>query len=155
MADQKTLKGPGASGHHEGNGGVVSGIADLGNDIATLVELQAKLAALDLRASSERLLWPVVVVVAAVLLAVSSIPVILLGIADLLSRALNINPGWGMLLTAVASLIVAAILITLFYKRIVQSFEPLRRSREEMTRNLAWIRTVLVHSGRAFTGRRL
>ncbi len=160
MADQATVRGagqPGAGGAHpNGNsGGVVGGIAEFGNDVATLAELQAKLAALDMKDSYERAFVPVVVIVAGVVLAVASLPVLILGIALVLAGAFSLHEGWAMVLVALIVLASSALLAYLYLRKLPHSFEPLRRSREELTRNLAWVRTVLVHSGRSFPRRRL
>ncbi len=155
MADQATLKGSARAGHTNGSApGVVGSITEFGNDVFTLVELQAKLAAIDAKESKDRALLPIIVAVVAVVVIVAAIPVALLGVADLLARALNIAPGWTMLLTALVTLAIAALIGFLSVKEVGRSLEPLRRSHEELVRNLAWIRTVLVYSGRSTPPRR-
>jgi uncharacterized membrane protein YqjE len=156
MADQATVKGSVSPTYQSGNvatngngPGVVGSIADFGNDVATLIELQAKLAALDLKECKTRAVVPLIVAAAAAVLMLASLPVVLLGVADLIARALNIAPGWAMLLTGLAALAVAGLVGWLSVKEITRSLEPLRRTNEELVRNLAWIRTVLVYSGRS------
>jgi uncharacterized membrane protein YqjE len=151
MVNQATVRpGAPARGNDEGNGqGVVGSIAELGNDIATLAELQAKLAALDLKESTRRVVAPLVAISVGLALALGCIPVALIGVAFLLMEVLNLTTGWAMLLTAALALVAAAIVAALAAMALRSSFEPFRRSREELTRNIAWVRTVLVHSGRA------
>ncbi len=156
MADQATVKGTVPPTHRGGHGGangdgpgVVGSIADFGNDMATLFELQAKLAALDLKESKDRALFPLYVVVAAVVVVLASLPIVLLGVADLIATALHIAPGWARLLTGLASLALAGLIGFLSVKEIGRSLAPLRRTNEELVRNLAWVRTVLVYSGRS------
>lgn len=160
MADQATVRGAGqpAAGGAQANGNtgsVVGGIAEFGNDVATLAELQAKLAALDLKDSYERALVPILMIVAGLVFAVASLPVLIMGIAIVIARALELQDGWMMVLVSLIVMASSALMAYLFLRRLPHSFEPLRRSREELTRNLAWVRTVLVHSGRAYPRRRL
>jgi len=129
--------------------GVVGNIAEFGNDVATLVELQAKLAALDFKESATRAIVPLVLVVVGVALLLASLPVALLGAAWLVASALSIQEGWAALLTAGVAAVVAAILAWVALTRLLVSFESFRRTREELVRNISWIRTVLVHSGRS------
>jgi len=157
MVDQTAVRNAGKPGetHQHGHGdGVVSNLADLINDFATLGELQAELAAVDIKESAARAVFPVVVAVSALALVVASLPVILLGVAHVLSRAVNLQLGWAILLTGLAALVAGGLLALVYYKRVTTSLEPLRRSREEFIRNLSWVRTVLVYSGRSYPKRR-
>lgn len=156
MADQAAVKGSadpahrGAHGASTGNGpGVVGSIADFGNDVATLIELQAKLAALDLKECKDRALLPLYVAVAAVVVVLGSVPVVLMGVAEGLVWAFGIHLALAVLLTGLGALALAGLIGFLSVKEITRSLEPLRRTNEELVRNLAWMRTVLVYSGRS------
>lgn len=134
---------------------MVGGIAEFGNDMATLAELQAKLAALDVKDSYERALVPMIAIIAGLTAALASLPVLVLGVALVIARALDIADGLAMVLTALVVIAGAGLLAYLSTRRLPHSFEPLRRSREELIRNLSWVRTVLIHSGRSYPKRRL
>jgi len=165
MADQASVRDanyPGqrpATGQAQGSNGngsaqtVVGSVAEFGNNIATLAELQAQLAAVDLKESYARATLPLMSFVVGVAVILGSIPILLLGAADLLARAMGITSGWAMILVAGVALVVSAVIAYLSLTEIGRSVEPLRRSREELVRNLAWIRTVLVHSGRSYPKR--
>jgi hypothetical protein len=147
MADQAAMSGNGTrtDGSTEG---MVGSIAGFGNDIATLAELQARLALLDFKASAARSQVPLALIVAGSAVALASLPVALLGVADLVAEALALRTGWAMLLTAAVALVVAGAVVAGAAGRFGRGLESFRRSREELTRNLSWIRTVLLHSGR-------
>jgi uncharacterized membrane protein YqjE len=146
--------GPSGGGRTNGTGtGVVGSIAEFGNDVATLAELQAKLAALDLQECSRRAAAPLAAVAVGLGVMLAALTVALLGVADLLARALGIAEGWTMLMTAAAALLVAGLVLFLSVQGLTRSLEPLRRSREELVRNLSWVRTVLVYSGRSYPRR--
>lgn len=134
--------------------GVVGGIAEFGNDISTLAELQIKLAWLDLKECLSQALIPLVMIVAGFLLLVGALPVALLGIAQIVASYFEISPGAAMLLTGVAVLLLAAVILLVAVMRIGPSFTIFRRSSEEFNRNLNWIRTVLMYSGRNVQRRR-
>lgn len=128
---------------------MVGNIAEFGNDIATLVELQAKLAAYDAKECVSRAVWPIIFLAAGAAVALSSLPILLLGTADLLAR-LSGWPEWvSRLVTAVVALAIAGLVAFLSLREATSSVNSFRRSTEEFTRNLSWVRTVLVHSGRA------
>jgi len=128
---------------------VIGGIAEFGNDVATLAELQVKLFAFDLKASVDRALFPLIVSVAGLLILVGSVPVVLIGVAQLLAMAMGIHLGWALLLVGLVTLVGAAAVAAIAATQFSGSFESFRRSREELVRNLSWIRTVLTHSGRS------
>lgn len=148
MVDQASVRNANTPGQTNGQG-VVGSITTFGNDVFTLAELQAKLAVVDLKDSADRVVVPLIAVLSAAVFGLAAIPVGLFGIADLVTRALGVTPGVGMLLTAFFALVIAALIGFAFFRQLSSSLEPLRRSREELVRNIAWIRTVLVHSGRS------
>ena len=128
--------------------GVVESITEFINDISTLGELQVKLAAIDLKEASGRATTPVILLVVGVLLLLAGVPVILLGVADLIASA-GLSQGLARLLTGVLALALAGVLAWVALKGLNHSFTSFRRSKEELTRNLSWIKTVVVYSGRA------
>jgi hypothetical protein len=128
---------------------VVGSLAEFGNDIATLAELQAQLALLDLKESTTRATVPLSLVAFGVAVILASLPVALLGVAHLVAAALAIKLGWALLLSAGGAVALGAGIATVAAAQLRRSFESFRRSRDEFSRNLAWIRTVLRYSGRA------
>ena len=133
--------------------GVVSNIADFGNDIATLAELQAKLAVFDAKDSLARATTPLIILGVGSVVALASLPIILLGLADLIASNSRLSDGAARLIVGLAALVLAGGAAFFGLKGSTASLESFRRSREELTRNISWVRTVLVHSGRT-AGRR-
>jgi hypothetical protein len=128
---------------------VVGNIADFGNDIATLAELQAKLTALDAKECATRATVPLIVLGGGVVLALGSLPVILIGLADLIAAHSTLSPGAAQLIVGLVALAIAGLAGFFGLKGSMSSLDSFRRSREELVRNISWIRTVLVYSGRA------
>lgn len=147
MADQATVNG------HSNGKSVVGNIADFGNDVATLCELQLKLATTDLKEVKDRATGYVIVLFFAGVVAIATIPIALFGVADLLAMALQIRLGWALLITAGVAFSIAGVVFAQIAPRLGFALDPLRRSREELVRNVSWVRTVLVHSGRSIPKR--
>ena len=132
-------------------GSMVGNIAEFGNDIATLVELQAKLAAYDAKDCVGRATYPLIVLVAGGAVVLSSVPVLLLGLAAAVASFFAV-PEWGArLIVGGVAMAVAGLVAYLSYREAIGSITSFRRSTEEFTRNLSWVRTVLVHSGRGMS----
>jgi len=153
MADQASVKDSHPHPRSSANGApeqqVVGGIAGFGSDIATLAELQVQLALSDLRESLQLALIPLALLVVGIIGVLGAVPVVLLGVAALLATALKISSAWAMLMTGGVVLAVAFVVVAVSASKIGPSFSSFRRSREELIRNLSWIRTVLLYSGRS------
>jgi len=153
MADQAAVK--------DGNGvkvnapaeSMVESVAEFVNDITTLAELQAKLAAADLKEASGRALVPAIAVGAGLVLLLGSLPVVLIGVASLLAGT-GMSEGWALLLTGLAGMVIAGVLAVVAGLALGRSFTSFRRSQEELARNVSWVKTVIVYSGRAARNRR-
>ena len=148
MADQTSVN-PNLANMEPSPGSMVGNIAEFGNDIATLVELQAKLATLDAKDCLGRSTYPVIFLAAAGAVALASLPVLILGAADLLTTFASLPVWASRMIVAVVAMVVAALVAYLSYREVAGSIHSFRRSSEEFTRNLSWVRTVRVHSGRA------
>jgi len=134
--------------------GVVESIADLGNNIATLAELQLQLAALDWQESTAKAMLPLGACLVSLTLLLGSVPVLIGGLALFIAATWNFSVGLTLLSTALVLMILAGIVVAVAGRRLGTAMAGFRRSQEELTRNVAWIRTVLVHSGRAASSRR-
>jgi len=149
MADQATVSRNNGSNNQASPLTLVSNIADFGNDIATLAELQAKLTLLDAKEAASKATTPLILLGGGLALALGSLPVILIGLADVIARSLNIPSGVAQLAIGLAAMVLAGVAALIGWKGSTGSLASFRRSSEELTRNISWIRTVLVYSGRS------
>ena len=150
MVNQTTVD-PNLATMEPSPGSMVGNIAEFGNDFATLMELQGKLALHDSKECLSRATWPVVILVVGAAVILSCLPILLLGAADLLSTYSTL-PLWGSRLSVGgATLVITAIVAYIAYRLAMNSILSFRRTSEELTRNLSWLKTVLIHSGRAAT----
>jgi len=148
MVDQASVSRSNGSNNHASPLTMVGNIADFGNDSATLAELQAKLTALDAKECAARAAMPIIILGACLALALGSLPVILIGLADLIALNTRLSVGMARLIVGLVAFVLAGVGGYVGLKGSISSLDCFRRSREELVRNLSWIRTVLVHSGR-------
>ena len=155
MVDQASVNGRGTARVPGSRSAEFDGVAEFVDDLASLAELQASLAAADFRESARKSAVPIVLTVVGLTVVVASLPVALLGAGWLLAAVLRIHQGWAMLLTAGAATALGGLVAGLGGRRLRSSFDSFRRSRKQLILNLAWIRTVLVTSERPQPRRRL
>jgi hypothetical protein len=129
--------------------GVLTNLGELGGDFATLAELQLKLTAVDGKEAIGRATLPTVGLVIAAAVLIATVPVLLIGLAFVMASALAISQGASLLIIGAIVGALAGVLGWFALVAFLKSFESFRRSGEELTRNINWIRTVLAQSTRA------
>ena len=128
--------------------GMLNGIGDLGSNVVTLTTLQARLAVEDFRESASRAQPALIAAAFLVPLGFASITVGLCGLAYWMATDLGIPLGRSLLLVAAGGILLSSSMAVLVIRRLRASLTSFRRSGEELERNIAWLRTVLMHSGR-------
>lgn len=141
------------SGEGGGNGAspgdVVTNVAEFGENLLSLAELQARLAAIELKQNLRTAKIGGSVIVAGVVLALAAVPIVLAGIAEVLVSSLGMGRGPALLAVAFATFVIAGTGIAIAAARLRGSDMGFPLSREEYTRNINWLRTVLLYSGRS------
>jgi putative exporter of polyketide antibiotics len=88
-------------------------------------------------------------------LLLAAVPVALIGASELLADALSLSHrGWAYLIVSAVVAVLTVVLALIGLPRLLRSFESLNHSKDELSRNVAWIKTVLANSGRAPAHRR-
>ena len=126
--------------------GVAKGMGELTHDIVSLVELQFELFRVDCREGLRRILIPVALLMSAGIVAVGTVPIMLILIAEILTQAAGLSRAAAFSIAAMSGFLVALALgVTGWFclRGVVQVFE---RSHEELTKNVAWIKHVLKRS---------
>ncbi len=126
--------------------GVIGSLGEFTGDVMNLAELQAKLAAVDTKEAVDHATIPIVVLVASASVLLATLPVLFIGLAFVLATALSLNQGVSLLIVGAVFAAIAGVVALIAVRRFVTSFESFRRSREELVRNLSWIRTVISQS---------
>jgi Putative Actinobacterial Holin-X, holin superfamily III len=164
MADQTTMtranghglnsgnlasdRSPDASTAESGANAVVTNVAGFGEDLLNLAELQSRLAAAEGRQNVDIVKTGGALIAAGLIVAVASLPVGLVGIAELLVSEMGLKRGYALLAVAAVAILIAGSCLGLaasWFRRNRLGF-PL--SGEELARNVNWVRTVLRQSGR-------
>lgn len=150
MADQASLRANGQRNRINSPlvEGVIGNLAGFGADVASLAELQGKLLTLEVKEGTNKATVPLIGLGVAAALALGGLPVLTFGLGTLLAEALGLRQSAGLLLTGLIALSLAGLLAWLGLKGVGKSFAGFTRTREELTRNIAWVKTVLVYSGR-------
>ena len=126
--------------------GVAKGMSELTHDIVWLAELQFELFRIDCREGLKRLLIPVALLLFAGIVAVGTVPVALICIAEFLAQAAGLSRAAAYSIAALSGLIVAVAMGVVgwsYMRGVVRVFE---RSHEELTRNMTWIKHALKRS---------
>ena len=123
--------------------GVRQGVAGLLHDVMTLGELQLKLLGVDLKETTGRAVLPLVLLTVAAVLSLATLPLLLVALAQGLRDGL----GWPAALATLASigvgLLFAGLLALVAYLKIRTAFNPLARSGQEFSRNMASLKAAL------------
>lgn len=123
--------------------GVAKGMGELTHDIVSLAELQFELFRIDCREGLRRMLVPVALLLFAGIVAVGTVPIALMFIAELLAQTTNLSRPAAFSIAALGGFIVAVALGVGGWSYMRGVMRIFARSREELTRNMAWIKYTL------------
>ena len=167
MADQASMRfnGPGAApgrlgaappttgssagGNGASPGDVATNVAEFVENLLSLTELQARLASIELKQNLRAVRWRGIVLMTGSVLALAALPIALAGIAELLVSQVGMNRGLALILVAVVAFATAGTSIAIAVARLRGADMGFPLSQEEFNRNLNWVRTVLLYSGRS------
>ena len=123
--------------------GLAKNMGKLTHDIVSLAEFQFELFRSDCREGFKRMLVPIAMLLVAGTVAVGTVPIALILIAELLVQSAGLSRAAAFSIAALSSFIVAVAMAVVgwsYMRGVVRVFE---RSREELTRNIAWIKHAL------------
>jgi hypothetical protein len=118
-------------------------MGELTHDIVSLAELQLELFRSDCRAGFKRMLFPAAMLLAAGAVAVGTLPMAFLLVAELLEQAVGLPRAAAFSITALGGFTVAFAVGVVGWssmRGVVRAFE---RSRAELGRNVNWIKQAL------------
>lgn len=126
--------------------GVAQGMGDLTHDIVSLAELQYELVRNDYRAGMKGLLTPVVLLLGAGIVALGTVPVALLLMAEILIQVAGLSRASAFSIAAASGVTTAVVLGVVGWSQLRGVGRVFQRSREEWIRNLNWIKAALKRS---------
>ena len=118
-------------------------VGEFAHDVLTLAELQAQLFVTDLQECSQRALVPGLVLICGAALGLACFPVALAALALLFIQVFETSYAAGFLLAAIVGAISSALLCVIGWFLVRKRLAVLRRSQQELVRNLRWIKKVL------------
>ena len=122
---------------------VVRHAGDFADNLVLLSELQMKLLVADLEDFRRGLLIPGLFLLIGVGLGVACCPTALVGLALLIIEHFKTSYASGFLMVAGAAAVLIGLLCIIGGHQLLKCISVLRRSREELVRNVRWIQTVL------------
>jgi formate hydrogenlyase subunit 3/multisubunit Na+/H+ antiporter MnhD subunit len=123
--------------------GVAKEMGELTHDIMSLAELQFDLLRIDCREGLKRMLIPVALLLFAGILALGTVPVTLIFLAEFLTQAAGLSRAAAFSIAAVSGIVVAAVLAALGWCYLRGASRVFERSRDELARNVTWIKHAL------------
>jgi cytochrome bd-type quinol oxidase subunit 1 len=122
------------------------GVGDFTHDVLTLTELQAQLLAADLQECRQRVLIPTVLLLSGVAVSLACFPIALTALAMFLIQSLQISSATGFLLAFIVGAVLGILMTVVGWYQVGRRMAVLQRSKQELVRNLRWIKKVLHHS---------
>ena len=123
--------------------GVAKDMGELTHDILSLAELQFELFRNDCREGLKGLLLPVALLLFAAIVAVGTAPVALICMAEFLAQAADLSRAAAFAIAVLSGFIVAVAMGVVGWSRIRGVGRVFQSSREELARNMSWIKQVL------------
>ena len=128
---------------------VAASVGDLTHDVIELSELQVQLLSLDAKQSMEKARACLVLAVVGACVLLGTIPVALLALAALLIEQLGWSVAAGTAVATFVGLLIAGVVMGVAYSYIKKGLVSFDRSREELRRNVAWLKSTLRTRGQA------
>lgn len=123
--------------------GVANDMAELTSDVMSLAQLQFELFTTDCRTGMRGLLTPVVLLLGAGIAAFGTVPVGLLLMVELLVQGAGLSRVAALSIAVLSGLLMAVVLGAVGWSVSRGVGRVFKRSREELIRNLAWIKHAL------------
>jgi hypothetical protein len=122
---------------------VTTSFAGLTHDVIELAELQAELLAVDLKHTSTNVKSSLVMAVIGVCTLLGSLPVALIALAELCIQQFEWSKAAGYGVATLVGLLGSGAVLGAAWTQFRNGFSALKRSREELNRNVAWIKSSL------------
>ena len=132
---------------------MVSNVAGFGENLLTLAELQARLAAKEFLHNCQEARNAGLLALAGIVIAVAGLPIGLLAIAEFLVSELAMKRAYALLSVAGVAILIGGVSVAFASSWLGRKRLGFPVSAEELIRNLNWVRTVLRYSGRFPLGR--
>jgi uncharacterized membrane protein YqjE len=118
-------------------------VSRLGTGVLTLMELQAELLQVDLKEWTSSFVKSMIALTVGLVLALASLPVLLMALGYFLSEATSLSLAASMLIAGVCGLVLALFVAGIGYAMLKNHKGMLRRFKAELRHNVRWLKEVL------------
>jgi len=122
---------------------VVTSFSELAHDVIELGELQAQLFGHDIKSTTQKTRSSLLLSVIGLCVLLGTIPVILFALAELVVEQLHWPRSAGFAVAAAVGIAVSAGILIAAWKRLSAGLNSMQRSRDELSRNIAWLKSSL------------
>jgi len=122
---------------------VATSFSGLAHDAIELAELQAQLLSLDVKSTSRNARGAFVLTVVGASFLLSSISVGLFALAEVLVEKLSWSHSAADIVAALIGIVLGGAVLVVAWRLWLSGIGSLKRSRDELTRNIAWIKSSL------------
>ncbi len=138
------------NGRYDGKApNVAASVSDLTHNVIELTELQVQLLTLDVRQSVQKARMCLILAVIGACVLLGTIPVALLALAALLVEQLEWSMAGATSVATLVGLLLAGVVLGVAWAYIKKGLVSLERSRDELRRNVAWLKSTLRTRGHA------
>ena len=127
--------------------GVANSFSELTHNVIELAELQAQLFSLDVKEISQNAGISIALVIGSVCVLLGSVPVLLIALALALVELLHWSPAVSYAVAAVVGILISAGIAGAAWTQFRNGMATMKRSREELNRNIAWLKSNLRNRG--------
>lgn len=122
---------------------VAASFSELTHDAIELAELQAQLFALDIKSTTQKTRTSLILSVVGICMLLGSIPVALMTIGELFIQQFGWSPAAGYAAATFVGIALSAGFLAAGWFRFQSGLSAMQRSRDELRRNIAWIKSSL------------
>jgi Putative Actinobacterial Holin-X, holin superfamily III len=122
---------------------VATSFSELAHDVIELGELQAQLFANDVKSTTQKTRVSLLLSVVGVCVLLGSVPVVLFAFGELIAELTGWPLSAGLAIAAVVGIAASAGFLAAAWSRLNDGLSSLQRSRDELNRNIAWIKSSL------------
>jgi len=122
---------------------VATSFSGLAHDVIELGELQAQLFVHDVKSTTQKTRTSLLLGVVGACVLLGSVPVLLFALAELLVEQFGWTRSAGFAAAAVVGIAASAGILAAAWNRLSVGLHSMQRSRDELSRNIAWIKSSL------------
>src|SRR3954468_1277967 len=122
---------------------VATSFSGLAHDVIELSELQAQLFAHDVKSTGQKTRTALVLSVVGLCVLLGAVPVLLIALGQFIAEQTGWPQSAGLAIAAVIGIVASAILMVVAKNRLSAGLNSMQQSRDELSRNIDWIKASL------------